>query len=119
MLIALVTALIESRSHGGYLDPGSAAPDGGMALHVLLEQQGVHIQVARSTADATTAAGGSTLLIASADLLSSAQLTELAGSAASDVVLLDPSADVLAQLAPQLEPVGLSPGRHPGTGVRA
>jgi Domain of unknown function (DUF4350) len=106
VLVALVTALIESRSHGGYLDPESAAPDGAMAIRVLLEQQGVQVTVARSTGTATTAAGGSTLVVASSNLLSAGQLAELSGTASSDLVLLDPSPDVLRQLAPELEPIG-------------
>jgi hypothetical protein len=105
ILIGLVTALIESGSHGGYLDPKSASPSGGMALRVLLEQQGVDVQVVGSAQSAAQTPAGSTLLVASADLLSSGQLDALSAGSA-DLVLLDPSPDVLDRLAPQVQPSG-------------
>src|SRR5579871_2574971 len=55
ILLALVTAAIEAGSQGGYLDPSSASPDGGMALRVLLQEQGVHVRDADSASSAASA----------------------------------------------------------------
>jgi hypothetical protein len=112
LLLALAIGLVAGSGNPGYLDPDSAAPTGARALRVLLQQQGVHVNVVASTAAAVSAAGrGETLLVADAALLSDSQLAQVRGTAA-DLVVTDPDPRVVAELAPGLtavagQPVGL------------
>lgn len=119
--VAVVLAVARSGTARGYLDPDAATPTGARALRVLLEEQGVAVTRVRTAAEAAAlATDGRTLLVATPWLLTSAQLEQLA-AARADVVLVEPTPDLLAAVAPGLqpaEPVAVRP-RDPACPLRA
>ncbi len=90
-----------------YLDPESAGPGGAKALAAILRQRGFQITdaytAASALADAGPAAGraGVTLIITSPDLLTAGQRRQLA-TADAGLVLVQPGAAALRDLAPQV-----------------
>ncbi len=104
VVVAVVLAALRSGTVRGYLDPDAATPSGARALRVLLEERGVEVVRTRASADAAArATDGRTLLVATSWLLTSAQVEELA-AARADLVLVEPTPDLLAALAPGIEP---------------
>lgn len=90
--IGVLAALLPAPTRSATaLAPDNPRENGAMALAEVLRGQGVQIDYVRSVGAATHAAeAGSTLLVTSDWLLSDAQASALAGTAA-DLVLLDPS----------------------------
>jgi hypothetical protein len=90
-----------------YLDPASAGPGGAKALAAVLRQRGFQITAAYTAASALADTGpvagraGVTLIITSPDLLTSAQRRTLA-TAKAGLVLVQPGAAALRDLAPQV-----------------
>jgi Domain of unknown function (DUF4350) len=106
LVVVVLIALVQAAGGSGYLDPDSAAPAGGRALRVLLQEQGVRVtSVTTTTAAAGRARAGSTLLVVAANRLTTGQLRHLAGTGA-DLVLVDPDDRTLSVLAPGLGAAG-------------
>ncbi|MFP5336151.1 MAG: DUF4350 domain-containing protein, partial [Actinomycetes bacterium] len=94
---------------GGALDPESATPEGARAVARVLADRGVAVQRVTTVDDATTAAaGGATLVVVDSTVLSPDRLDDLAATTA-DLVLVEPDAVVLGELAPALVPAGIAP----------
>lgn len=90
-------------------DPRSAGRSGAAAVAQLLRDEGVQIEVTTSVDSAVDdAAQDTTLVVANAELLSVADAQRLAGSSYARLVLLAPSGQALAALAPGVRAV--SPG---------
>jgi hypothetical protein len=108
----LVTSL--SAKPGRALDPSSANKNGSKALAVLLRDRGTEVVRTTSLATARQAGAGTTVLVASPSDYSDAQLADL-GRRPGRLVLPEPSLAVLAQLAPDVQPVdGASGLTDPG-----
>lgn len=103
ILTALLWALVNNNQRTGLLDPRSPAPSGSLALAELLRDQGVTVDVAE-TADAAAAEltepAAATVFVAYGQYLGPVQIGKL--SAATQVVLIDPSVDALTHYAPDL-----------------
>jgi uncharacterized protein DUF4350 len=106
-VIALVLATPQAKSNS-YLDPADASSTGTKALAVILTQRGYHLAAVYSPAAALhaigTAAGpaSATLVITSPDLLTKAQLRQLA-IVDADLVLVEPESPALRILAPGVQ----------------
>ncbi|RKS72561.1 uncharacterized protein DUF4350 [Motilibacter peucedani] len=112
-LAVLALALTASGDRKGRLDPRAVDGAGSRALARVLSGQGVDVQLARTTARASSLArSGDTLLVVDADLLAASQLRTLAGLR-SDLVLVAPGQAPLQALAPWAEAV-----REGGSGRR-
>lgn len=103
----LVGAILTGGSGGGGLDPQSAGPTGSRAVAAVLGRQGVDVTRTTSTAETTAAvrragAEDTTVLLARTAPLSAGQLAQLEETGA-DLVLVEPTDDVLDELAPGLE----------------
>ena len=99
-------ALLHRPPANQHLNPGSVAGDGTHALADILTGLG-HRVIAVTTVPAAlhSATAGSTLVITSPEYLSDAALTALA-SAPARVLLVDPTADSLARIAPTVSLFG-------------
>lgn len=101
---AVTTAVLQSKSVHGSLDPRSADPGGSRAVAELLADRGVSTRVVTTLDDAVAAAGpDTTLLIAGPDLLTAHQQDRLrAATAASGgrTVLVAPGIPSVGTLAP-------------------
>ncbi|WP_298992225.1 DUF4350 domain-containing protein [uncultured Pseudokineococcus sp.] len=106
-VLVLVALVVGSRGTGrGVLDPTSPEPDGARAVAQVLGDLGVEVTRTTSTAatlDDVRAAGrgGAAVLVVPTAPLGTAQLEDLAASGA-DLLLVQPTADDLAVLAPSL-----------------
>lgn len=99
--------VVQPRTGGGALDPGSAAPSGSRALAQVLSDRGVDVERVDRVEDAVAAGGeGTTLLVVDPSVLEPDRLEQL-GQVRWDVVLVAPDGPVLAELAPGLEPAGV------------
>ncbi|WP_345343116.1 DUF4350 domain-containing protein, partial [Actinomycetospora succinea] len=116
---ALVVAVLTAAPRIGDLSPEGAAPEGGMALAHLLEDQGVRIR-AVDDLDPATAVPGRTVFVAFPERMSTRQRDALAASGA-DVVLVRPDERSLTALAPGVrpEPIELPEPTDPACGVPA
>jgi Domain of unknown function (DUF4350) len=103
----LVTSL--SAKPGRALDPSSAHKNGSKALAVLLRDRGTEVVATTSLATARQADAGTTVLVASPSDYSAAQLADL-GRLPVRLVLPRPSLAVLAQLAPDVQPLDVVSG---------
>ena len=103
----LVTSL--SAKPGRPLDPTSAHRDGSKALAVLLRRGGATLNRTTSLATALRAGADATVVLPAPDAYSDAQLAQL-GQGGARLVLLDPSAPVLAQLAGDVVAVSATSG---------
>jgi hypothetical protein len=103
LLVALLTALVQSTRTVGLLDPDATDPTGSHALSVLLTDQGVTV-VRVTTAEAAASALGSeqnrTLVIAPTAPLSERMLDRVRDAGAQYTVLLAPDEDTLTAYAP-------------------
>ncbi|MEJ5866167.1 DUF4350 domain-containing protein [Pseudokineococcus sp. 5B2Z-1] len=106
-VLVLVALVVGSRGTGrGALDPASPEPDGARAVAQVLGDLGVEVTrttSAAATLDAVRAAGpgGAAVLVVPTAPLGTAQLEDLAASGA-DLLLVQPTADDLAVVAPSL-----------------
>ena len=96
---AAVVAVAERPASTTALDPSAPTPGGTRALAVLLGEQGVSVISTRRGDVAAAVPAGQTLVIAGTAALNPAALQRLARVRA-DLVLLDPTPDALAVLAP-------------------
>jgi hypothetical protein len=113
---ALVGLLLLRPTGQARLDPRSAAPDGARAIAHVLGDHGVRVvprSAGQDVLDDVAAAGGrATVLVARTDLLSpgtTAQLRSVVDGTAADVVLVEATATVLADLDLPVEVAPTSP----------
>jgi hypothetical protein len=121
LLAAIVLAVLAGGGRAGLLDPRAADRSGSKALAVLLREQGVRVELSRTTAATVTAAGtGSTIFVAFPDLLVRSQLDRLDATGA-DIVLVAPTGEALEVLAPRVRAVDQtdSDARQPACELRA
>lgn len=101
-----IIALLQRPPANAYLNPDSTAPAGTHALADVLTKLGHDVV---TTGSARTALGsakaGSTLVVTSPDYLTGQQLAAI-GRAPADVVLVEPTAISLADIAPPAELIG-------------
>ncbi|RVU24556.1 DUF4350 domain-containing protein [Streptomyces antnestii] len=106
LIAAVAIALVRSDAAHGRLDPRSADPNGSRAVAQLLAARGVSTRVVTTTAEARAAAGpDTTVLVASPDLLTDHQGTQLRSVTADSggrTVLIAPGAHALSTLAPDV-----------------
>lgn len=106
LLLGLVSMAIAGNGvPGAYLSPQNAGPAGGRAVAQVLQSQGVDVRFTErlsDTLDAAEGADAATVLVYDEGLLGSDQRARLADLAA-DLVLVNPSQDVLDDLAPGVE----------------
>jgi hypothetical protein len=98
-----------SAQPGRPFDPTSARKNGSKALAVLLAERGTHVARTTKLSTATQAAADSTILVASPDSYSSAQLARL-GRAPARLVLAGPSAATLTAVTSKVVPIGATSG---------
>ncbi|WP_225753671.1 DUF4350 domain-containing protein [Actinotalea sp. Marseille-Q4924] len=85
-----IASLLEPTSDTAPFSPGNAGDNGSRAVARILEDQGVRIETAETTADVAALAGpGSTVLVVGTLLLTDSQLAELVGTGA-DLVVIEP-----------------------------
>ncbi|MFF7362512.1 DUF4350 domain-containing protein [Streptomyces sp. NPDC008125] len=100
----ITIAALQPGGHHGTLDPRSADPEGSRALAELLEHRGVTVDVVTTLAGAVSAAGpGSTLLVATPDLLTEFQQERLSDATAGRTVLIAPGEPSVPVLAPGVD----------------
>jgi hypothetical protein len=119
--LALLIGAISASGPRGYLDPGSAGPEGGRALRVLLEQQGIQVTVVRDAAAASAdAAHGLTLFVPDVSDLGDRDLS-LVWSDSADLVATDPDDRAVPHMIPgmQLGHSVTEQVREPACGLRA
>jgi hypothetical protein len=111
LLIVLVALLIAASvsTPSRFLDPGSANPGGARALARILAPRGVEVRQATRFDQLAAAAQGDdvTVLVTAPDLLGLAKLRRLR-TMATDLVLVEPNAVTLEQLAPAVRPAGVA-----------
>jgi hypothetical protein len=111
---ALLVGAVLASGPSGYLRPDAAEPDGGLALHHLLEQQGVRVVVVTDSAQLAPLSQRrrTTVLATSLDELSQADVARV-WAADGDIVVTDPTPDAVPELIPGTQAVGTA-----STGVR-
>ncbi|MFI0357241.1 DUF4350 domain-containing protein [Actinomadura sp. 9N407] len=103
VVVAIALAALRPSGSTQDLDPESAGPGGTRALAEIIEQRGSPVQVARRATDAAgPAVAGTVLVITRPDRLTDTDLTLLRGTRA-DLLLVEPTRDVLTALAPGIE----------------
>ena len=103
LLVALLLAVAQSRRTVGYLDPDATDPQGSHAVAAILDAQGVRVArvtTAEAAAAALAAGSDTTLVIAPTAPLSERMVAAVSAAHARYTVLLAPSYDTLAALAP-------------------
>ncbi len=108
---------LNSRQQHGLLDPRAYDLAGSRAVAELLRAEGVSVDLVRTTEEAVASAGaGTTLLVVFPQLLQQPQLDALAGARTERMVLVGPSEESLATLAPDVTVAGDAPlePREPG-----
>ncbi|MBO0829777.1 MAG: DUF4350 domain-containing protein, partial [Streptosporangiales bacterium] len=99
-----IAVLSTHRSQDAFLSTGSADPDGTRALATLLRDQGVSVEETTRPADAVDHADAdTTLVVASTTFLTRGAARSIA-SRVGTVVVLQPNAARLADLAPRVRP---------------
>lgn len=106
VVTAGIAAFATPGGGGTDLDPQSGAPSGSLAVARILEQQGVTVRRVRDPQQTAGEAG--TLVVVHPELLSPADLRRLDGGA-QRLVVVQPDAVVLDDLAPSVEPAGTAP----------
>ncbi|MFB4313311.1 DUF4350 domain-containing protein [Actinomadura sp. 21ATH] len=120
VVVALGIAALRPSGSDQDLDPESARPGGTRALAEILKQRGNPVQVSRDAGDAAGKAGpGTVLVITRPERLTDRDIALLRGTR-GDLLLVEPSRDVLAGLAPGVERASSSyePVSEPGCAVR-
>ncbi|MEV7613577.1 DUF4350 domain-containing protein [Streptomyces sp. NPDC089799] len=110
----VVLALFRSGAHHGSLDPRSAEPAGSRAVAELLRERGVTTRVVTTAQEAARATGsGTTLLIASPNLLGPDRTAELRAAterSGGRTVLLSPRDAAAGAFAPGTDALDAGPG---------
>jgi hypothetical protein len=105
MAVALL-ALLRSGSPTGFLDPRAVDRPGSRALAEVLRDEGVRVQLARTTDEVVSwSSDDSTILLATPGLLVTEQLDRLERTGA-DLVLVTPEDEALEVLAPDISVSG-------------
>jgi hypothetical protein len=114
LAIAVLIGALSASGPGGYLQPGSAEPQGALALHNLLEQQGVRVVVVRDAGQiaATTQRRQTTLFVPDLANLASDDVARV-WAADGDIVVTDPTEQSVPELIP-----GTRVGHQVDVGVR-
>ena len=100
LALAVLVGALTASGPSGYLQPESAEPQGGLALHHLLDQQGVRVVVLSDIRQvAVEAHPGTTVLATDGALLTDDDLQRLA-LARGDVVVTDPAPEGVPTLVP-------------------
>ncbi|MEU6661095.1 DUF4350 domain-containing protein [Streptomyces sp. NPDC046821] len=106
LITAAAIALVRSNAAHGRLDPRSADPNGSRAVAQLLAGHGVSTRVVTTTAAARAAASpDTTVLVASPDLLTEHQLSQLRSATARSggrTVLIAPGTPTLSTFTPDV-----------------
>ncbi len=103
LALALIVGAVSASGPRGYLDPGSAGPEGARALRVLLEGQGVQVRVVTDAVTASQdAARGVTLFVPDAQRLDDHDLS-LVWATSADLVVTDPDRRAIPELIPGTE----------------
>jgi hypothetical protein len=109
VLLGLLLAVAASTREEGDLDPRSVGPAGTRALATLLRDEGVRVDLVRTSQQARAAAtAGSTLVVAEPGLLDAPQRRAL-GEVEADVVLLAPGDEALRTFLPEVASDGTVP----------
>ena len=107
VLVGVAAGYVKSREAHGRLDPRAYDPAGSRAIAELLRDQGVAVELTRTTDQAVARADDqSTLLILRPSLLQKPQLAALADAGTERVVLVEPTEDSLAALVPGITVAG-------------
>ncbi|POM26997.1 hypothetical protein BTM25_14050 [Actinomadura rubteroloni] len=110
VLVAIILAALRPATPADALDPASPGQDGARALAEILRQRGTPLTVARTTTDAAEhSTSDSVVVVTRPGRLTRTDLLRLS-AAPGDLVLVAPSARVLAALAPTVEEGGRSYG---------
>jgi Domain of unknown function (DUF4350) len=120
ILLGLGLAALRPPGSVQALDPESPSPGGTRALAEILRQRGTPVRVSRNAADAASSAtAGTTLIITRPERLTDADIARLRG-VRSDLLLIEPTRDVLSALAPGVERASSSfeSTADPGPGCR-
>jgi hypothetical protein len=101
LALAVLVGALTASGPSGYLQPESADPQGALALHHLLEQQGVRVTVLRDGGQiaAATHRGRTTLFVPGLSSLSRSDLARVR-AADGDLVVTDPSEPSVPLLIP-------------------
>jgi hypothetical protein len=101
LAVATLIGAISASGPSGYLQPDSPNPEGAMALHNLLEQQGVRVVVLTDINQLTTEArrDQTTLLVTDVADLSGIDLARVS-AAQGDIVVTDPASETVPELIP-------------------
>ena len=103
LLIAVVVGAVSASGPQGYLQPGSARPDGARALRALLEQQGVRVKVVTDAVSASQdASSGMTLFVPDAQDLDQHDLS-LVWAVSADLVVTDPDERGVPRMIPGMD----------------
>lgn len=105
---ALVVAVSADRSARGLLDPAAVDGSGSRAVAEVLRDQGVGVEVARSSAQIRSAGPGTTVFVAFPQRLTAEQLAVLRESGA-DLVVIAPGETALRGLTTAVEVSGHGP----------
>jgi hypothetical protein len=101
-----IIALLQRPPANAYLNPDSTGPTGTHALADVLTKLGHNVVITGSAQSAIgSAAAGSTLVVTSPDYLTGQQLAAL-GRTPADVLLVEPTAIALKDIAPSVELIG-------------
>ncbi|MBO0876302.1 MAG: DUF4350 domain-containing protein [Pseudonocardia sp.] len=107
VLAGLIIGTLTQPSTAGLLNPEGVDDGGARAVAQLLRERGVTVTVTRSSAQASAAGPGATVLVAFPELLTVGQLRAVHRSGA-DLVLIAPGSDALGVLAPNVEVTALN-----------
>lgn len=123
ILAGIVLAALQSGPRYGYLDPESPGKDGSRALVRITEQRETTVQVVHTVADATQrlrSAPDALLVVTRGERLLDTDLPVLA-QAPGDRILVEPTPDMLAALAPGVQRTGRAGDARlsPDCGLRA
>lgn len=99
VVAAVLLTMLVDRTSRGPLDPAGVAPAGSRAVAELLRDNGVTVDVVRTSADIDRAGDGTSVLVPFPQRLADTQVEALRRSS-SDIVLVAPDQDVLTALAP-------------------
>jgi hypothetical protein len=106
VVVAIGLAALRPSGSAQDLDPESPSPDGTRALAEILRQRGTPVHVSRRAEDAARHAGpGTVLVITRPERLTDADVRRLQG-VRGDLLLVEPTRDVLRGLAPGVERAG-------------
>ncbi|MEU5877332.1 DUF4350 domain-containing protein [Spirillospora sp. NPDC047279] len=104
--VAVVLAALKPSVTPQYLDPTAPGEGGTRALAEIIKQRGSSVSVARGADDAVRQASpGSLLVVTRPERLTQADVSRLRGTT-GDLLLVEPSRDLLEAVAPGVQPAG-------------